>query len=190
MPLPAILMGLAQLAPAILPLFSKNETAQAAAEAVSTVAQQVTGAGSDEAALEALKADPQLLIQYQRAITDRSVSMYQEETKRLEIVNQSARIEASSNDWYVRRMRPTAGYVVTLSVFELTTAVAWTIFTSPADAPNVVAAAINMTPILVPALAVVGVYVFRRSTEKLAALTGNAAQGMKALGKLLGKGDA
>jgi len=188
MPLPAILMGLAQLAPAILPLFSKNETAQAAAEAVSSVAQQVTGAGSDDAALEALKADPQLLIEYQQAITARTVSMYQEETKRLEVVNQTMRVESSSSDWYVRRMRPTAGYVVTLAVLELTTAVAWTIFTSPADAPNVVAAAINMTPILVPALAVVGVYVYRRSTEKLAATAGGAAQGMKALGALFGKG--
>lgn len=50
MPLPAILMGLEHLAPAILPLFTKNETAQVAAEAVSTVAHQVTGADSDEAA--------------------------------------------------------------------------------------------------------------------------------------------
>jgi hypothetical protein len=111
MPLPAILLGLAQLAPSILGLFSSNETASKAASVVSEVAKAVTGKPTDDAALEALKADPKLLIEYQQAVTARAVALYQEETKRLEAVNSTMKAEYASGDKYVARWRPTFGYV-------------------------------------------------------------------------------
>lgn len=160
------LLALAQLAPSILGLFTGNKTATKAAEVVSTVAQAVTGQGTDEGALAALKADPAKLLEYQNAVNAQALSLYQEETKRLEAVNETIRAEAASGDPFVRRWRPFFGYCVALTWVALMGAAAWVIATEPAQAGNVITAMSNLSAMWAVALAVLGVSVYQRSVDK------------------------
>lgn len=163
--LPAIL-GLAQLAPSIIGLFTNNKTAAKAADTVSTVARAVTGQDTDQGALEALKADPNKLIEYQTAVSAHALAIYQEETKRLQAVNETIRAEAASGDPYVRRWRPTFGYCVALTWVALMGAAAYVIATNPAQAGNVITAMGNLSAMWGIALAVLGVAVHERSKDK------------------------
>jgi hypothetical protein len=161
-----VILGLAQLAPAIMGLFSKNESASKAAEVVSSVARAVTGAPSDDDALQALKADPAKLLEYQNAVNAQALSLYQEETKRLEAVNATIRAEAASGDAYVRRWRPTFGYCVALTWVTLMGACSYVIVTDPAQAGTVIAAMGSLSAMWGIALAVLGVAVHERSKDK------------------------
>lgn len=165
-PILPIITGLAQLAPTILPLLSRDETAQKAAEAASIVARQITGKESDETALAALKASPTLQLEYQRAMNDHAVAFYQEETKRLEAVNSTIRAEVASSDPYVRRWRPTFGYIGALSFGAMMFGLAYTIFDDPAEAANVATAIGSMSGVWAPLMAVLGVAVWSRSQDK------------------------
>jgi hypothetical protein len=182
---PAIL-GLAQLAPAIMGLFSKSESANKAAEVVSSVAKAVTGAPTEDAALQALKADPAKLLEYQNAVNAQALSLYQEETKRLEAVNETIRAEAASGDAYVRRWRPTFGYCVALTWVTLMVACSYVIVTDPAQAGTVIAAMGSLSAMWGIALAVLGVAVHERSKDKQVAAGQTPPAGpLAALGALL-----
>lgn len=161
-----IIMGLAQLAPSILPLLTRDETANKAAEAVSHVARSITGAADDEAALDAIKASPQLQLDFQVALNGHALGMYQEETKRLETINATIRAEAASTDPYVRRWRPTFGYIGALSFGAMMFGLAYTIFDNPAEAANVATAIGSMSGVWAPLMAVLGVAVWTRSQDK------------------------
>lgn len=181
-----VVMGLAQLAPSILGLFSKNETAGKAAEVVSGVARAVTGKSGDDDALAALKADPALLLQYQQMVSAQAVELYQEETKRLEAVNATMRAEATSADPFVRRWRPFFGYVVALTWAVLMVAIGIVIVMSPLDAPGVIAATAQLSAMWGIALAVLGVAVHERSKDKQTA-AGRTPDGiMAALARKIG----
>ena len=161
-----VLLALAQLAPAVMGLFTKNETAGKAAEAVSTVAKAITGKGSDEEALAALKADPKLLVEYQQAMNAQAVAMYQEETKRLEAVNATMQAEITSGDPYVRRARPTFIYSMAASWTAQMLAMSVMIVWKPEHAAAVITAFIGLGAMWSVALAVIGVAVHKRSQDK------------------------
>ncbi|MEI6558578.1 MAG: 3TM-type holin [Rhodospirillaceae bacterium] len=84
----------------------------------------------------------------------------------LKEVNQSARAEIASEDAYVRRMRPTFGYVMALTWGAQMTALAYIIVTDPAAAGAVVAAMASLGTIWSVGLGVLGIYVYKRSDEK------------------------
>lgn len=182
----AALLGLAQLAPSIMGLFTKNETAGRAAEVVSSVARTVTGKDTDDGALEALKANPALLVEYQRAVDAHALAIFQEETKRLQAVNETIRAEAASGDAYVRRWRPTFGYCVALTWVTLMGACSYVIVTDPAQAGTVIAAMGSLSAMWGIALAVLGVAVHERSKDKQVAAGQTPPAGpLAALGALL-----
>lgn len=81
------------------------------AERVVGVAKTVTGAADGDAALTALRENPQAVLDLQRQMIAHENSLLQEETKRLEAVNETMRTEMASGDPYVRRWRPTWGYI-------------------------------------------------------------------------------
>lgn len=163
--LPAIL-ALAQLAPSIMGLFTRDDTATKAAGIVSTVAKTITGANTDEGALETLKANPAMLIEYQKAINAHALGMYQEETKRLETVNATIRAEYTSCDPYVRRARPTFIYAMaaswTFQMAAISVAMVW----KPEQAGPLITAATGLTTMWGVALAVIGVAVHKRTQDK------------------------
>lgn len=164
---PAIL-ALAQLVPAILPLFDSDDDsiANKAARGVSEVAKMVTGTSTDGDALAAIKADPALMIEYQKAMTNKAVSMYQSETNRLVAINETIRAEVASTDKYVSRMRPTMGYALIASWSGTMFAIVYTIIVSPGDAPAVITAVASLGMMWSVALSVLGLYVYKRSEDK------------------------
>lgn len=81
-------------------------------------------------------------------------------------VNASLRAEAASEDRYVRRMRPTFGYVMAATWAAQMGAVAWVVVASPQDAASVIEALGALSVVWSVGLSVLGVYVFKRSADK------------------------
>lgn len=81
-------------------------------------------------------------------------------------INRTVRTEAASEDAYVRRWRPTFGYAVAATWTATMGAVAWAIVTAPTQAPTIIAALVNTSPVWGVALAVLGVSVVKRSHDK------------------------
>ncbi len=87
----------------------------------------------------------------------------------LEQVNRTIRAEAQSDDAYVRRMRPTFGYIMALTWAAQMGAVAYVVAVEPDKAGPVIAAIASLGTIWTVGLSVLGIYVYKRSSEKLAA---------------------
>ncbi|MGQ9366638.1 3TM-type holin [Azospirillum sp. ST 5-10] len=87
----------------------------------------------------------------------------------LQEINASLRAEAASDDAYVRRMRPTFGYVMALTWCTQMGAVAWSIVAEPAQAGAVIEAMGSLSTIWTVGLSVLGIYVYKRSEEKRSA---------------------
>ena len=81
-------------------------------------------------------------------------------------VNRTMQKEAESDDAYVRRMRPTFGYVMALTWFAQMMAVAYIIVFSTGTAYLVLQAVESLSVIWTVGLSVLGIYVYRRSDEK------------------------
>ena len=81
-------------------------------------------------------------------------------------INRTIRVEAISGDPYVRRMRPTFGYIMALTWAAQMGAVAWVIATEPAEAAAVIAGLASLGTIWTVGLSVLGIYVYKRSREK------------------------
>lgn len=64
----AAIMGLAQFAPSILRFFGAGEKSAGVAEKVVGIAQSITGTTSPDTALDAIRQDPQLALQFQTAV--------------------------------------------------------------------------------------------------------------------------
>jgi hypothetical protein len=81
-------------------------------------------------------------------------------------VNATIRAEAASEDAYVRRMRPTFGYVMAATWAAQMAAVAWIIVAQPKDAGPVIEALGALSLMWSVGLSVLGVYVYKRSADK------------------------
>lgn len=84
----------------------------------------------------------------------------------IEQVNQSLRAEISSNDAYVRRMRPTFGYIMAVTWGAQMLAIAYTMIENPMQAGEMINAMSSLSAIWGVGLSVLGVYVYKRSEEK------------------------
>ncbi len=119
----------------------------------------------DEAVLRGeVKGDD--LIEANRHI-EAMARLEQEELKTLITeINQSLRAEVASSDPYVRRMRPTFGYIMAVTWAAQMLAVAFTILDNPAQAGEVINAMASLSAIWTVGLSVLGIYVYKRSQEK------------------------
>jgi len=160
-----IALGLSQFVPSIVRWIGGDKAGDVAQHVVN-VARAVTGAGDGDAALAALKADPQLVLQYQQAMVAYERDLYAEDTKRLQAINQTMQVEAASADPYVRRMRPTFGYIMAITWAATMLAVARAIAVAPSTAPTIIASVSQLTGLWGIGLAVLGIYVYKRSDEK------------------------
>lgn len=149
---------------------AKTVTTSVAAAAIQTAAKltgvTVTDEPSAQAAAAALQADPTKLADYQRALNEQAAAAQAEETKRLQIVNETARAEIASGDPFVRRMRPTFGYVVAAVLLMQSLICLYVAVLRPTDLAATINSMSSMSSILVPALAVLGIYVNGRTKEK------------------------
>ncbi|MAH05161.1 MAG: ribokinase [Alphaproteobacteria bacterium] len=92
----------------------------------------------------------------------------EEQTKLAGEVNKSLRAEIASNDPYVRRMRPTFGYLMALTWAAQMFGVAYIMIFNTREAILVIEAIESLGTIWAVALSVLGIYVYKRSDEKKA----------------------
>jgi len=84
----------------------------------------------------------------------------------LEEVNRSLRAEIASQDPYVRRMRPTFGYLMAFTWAAQMFAVAYIMVFQTDQASMVIAAIESLSAIWAVGLSVLGIYVYKRSEDK------------------------
>jgi Holin of 3TMs, for gene-transfer release len=176
------LLALAQLVPTVAGLFTHKHRGSKVARAAVEIAQAVTGAPTPDAAVEALKANPGALAEYQSKMEALALEEYKAESDRLTTINETMRVEATSSDPYVRRMRPTFGYAVLLQITGLVGVIGYLLVTNPLQAVSAIGAVTPFaTSIFTVELSVLGVYVYQRSQEKRGAPTGGIIGAVKSL---------
>lgn len=105
------------------------------------------------------------------------------QTARLGQVNRTIRAEAASNDAYVRRWRPTFGYLVAVAWALQAGGIAWVMATQPEQAGSLAQAVTALTPMWSVALAILGINVRERSKDKQVAAGQRPASFMGAIAK-------
>lgn len=174
MPLPLIPIAMAlaaEFAPKLIDHLVGDEAGKIAQQVVN-VAERVTGKPADQAA-EALRTDPELARQFTSASFALQTLIEQEDTKRLQAINETIRVELTSDDKFVRRMRPYVGYIIGTTFGLQMMAVTYAIIFEPALAPNIISALAALSTMWGIGLSVIGVYVWRRTDEKKASIAAN-----------------
>jgi len=152
-----------------LPLLGSLIGGPAGAAVGTLIASALGVKDTPEAVAQALN-DPQAMIKLRELELNHEKDLQQmylvAESTNLLAVNETYRSEIASSDWYVRRMRPTFGYLValtlTLQVSMGCYVVGWEPIAMPAYATFITALNVPMGA----ALAVLGVYVNGRTKEK------------------------
>jgi len=160
-----ILYGLGQFVPQLLRWAGKDNAAEVADKAVKAV-NVITGKESLEDGMEAIKANPDLLLKYQQTMNDVIIHQLDADTRALEAVNATMRAEYGSDDNYTKRWRPTMGYAVTIAWFLQMASISLTIVKDPTLAATVINAMAQLTALWGVALAILGVAVVKRSEDK------------------------
>lgn len=73
-----------------------------------------------------------------------------------------------AHDFFFRAVRPVFGYVMAITWATQMLAISWIIVTDPANAPNIINAMASMSTMWGIGLSVLGIYVYKRSQEKIA----------------------
>jgi protein-disulfide isomerase-like protein with CxxC motif len=181
-----LIFAIGQLVPGILRWVGRDNAAEVAAKAIE-VAKTVTGRDEGAAALEALKADPALLVRYQETMNAALIAQLDAETRQLETVNATMRAEYASNDIYVRRARPTFLYVMAATWAVQAVGLLVAIIAQPELAAKIINAAADLTTMWGIALTVVGVAVKARSDDKARAQGAEAPSLTGALANILNR---
>lgn len=131
------------------------------------VAQNAAKALSDtQSALSAGAITPEARAEANRHIETMEGISQKERSEALAQINQSLRTEVESTDLYVRRMRPTFGYLMAFTWTAQMMAIAYVIVFDTARASVVLNAVESLSTIWCIALSVLGLYVYKRSDEK------------------------
>ncbi len=158
--LPALLaqVGIPLLARAIGGALSRSENsvAQAAGDALSQL----------DAEIESGRLSGHDLMEMNRHVEAMSELESRTDRTWLEQVNRTIRAEAKSEDAYVRRMRPTFGYIMALTWAAQMGAIAYAVVADPESAGTVISAIASLGTIWTVGLSVLGIYVYRRSDDK------------------------
>ncbi len=86
-------------------------------------------------------------------------------------INQSIRAEAASEDAYVRRMRPTVGYLMAITWAVQMLGLAYVLTFKTDKAPDVLNSMESLSTIWAVGLSVLGIYMYKRSEEKKVTIT-------------------
>lgn len=152
-----------------------------AGAAAADIVASALGVEATPAAIEkAIAADPDAAVKLRTAEMNNAARLAE---LRAEVAivgiregNESYRTELKSDDAFVRRMRPTFGYVLSATWAAVFGAFAWRVLNSPAaDIVSMASAVAMLLPLFGTALTVLGVYISKRSDEKAVA-TGHAPQ--------------
>ncbi|MBU1003011.1 MAG: hypothetical protein KKE73_10870 [Proteobacteria bacterium] len=180
-------------APALGRLFAGDRGA-AIGEGVASIATSLTGHNDQDAAAEALAKDPKALLEFNAQVLDLAMRELEEDTKRLQIVNQTVLAELrlgenAKNGWefflaiWKSGWRPFWGWVsgaaFGVQIFGNMLILGMTLL-DPHDSvqskiPDLAALNYSLTGIWLMAMAVLGVAVHKRSKDK--ELTAGIASG-------------
>ncbi len=117
-------------------------------------------------ALKAGKIPQEQIIEANRHV-EHLAKMRSEEIKvSLSEINESLRAEIASQDKYVRRMRPTFGYLMAITWAAQMLGIAYIIIFDTGRAVSVVSAMASLSAIWGVGLSVLGIYVYKRSEDK------------------------
>jgi hypothetical protein len=160
-----IAMGLSQFVPQIVRWIGGDKAGNVAQKVVD-VAQQVTGQASGDAALKALQADPNLVLQYRKAILDQEVTFEQLAVQNAGDINKTMQTEAAAEHWPTYSWRPAIGFAVALavmlSVLTVFAAYGAVIFTGNdrglAQLPGILAAVAGIVAVVSPILGIASWY--------------------------------
>ena len=84
----------------------------------------------------------------------------------IEEVNKSLRTEIASKDAYIRRMRPTFGYIMAVTWAAQMLSIAYIVIFDTQRAEYILNAMSSLSAIWAVRLSVLGIYVYRRSDDK------------------------
>lgn len=172
------------------PLLGSLIGTPATGAAIGMIAKALGTDANPDAINKRLQNDPEapaklqaLENEHQQALTR---MVLEAESTRLAEVNQTMRAEAASNDAYVRRWRPTFGYLTALAWIIQCVAIAWSIVATPEQAGVVAQAVTALTPMWGIALAMLGVNATCRSRDKQVAAGQQPSGFMDAVVKRVG----
>jgi phosphopantothenate synthetase len=149
--IPAIIKGLAEGLKAI-----NTPVAQGASTALSSV---IEAFGKGE-------ISPEQLTEINRHVEKMQELESSERKDSIAQINESLRAEVASADPYVRRMRPTFGYIIAMTWAAQMFAIAYVIVFETNQAALVIEAVQSLGTIWAVGLSVLGIYVYKRSEEK------------------------
>lgn len=105
-----IAMGLAQFVPQLTKWITGSDKAEQVAQKAIDIAQSVTGQPSGDAALKALQADPNLVLEYRKAVLNQEVSFQTLAVQNAGDVNKTMQTEAVAEHWPTYSWRPYIGF--------------------------------------------------------------------------------
>jgi hypothetical protein len=111
-----IAMGLAQFAPSLVKWISGSDKAADAAQKAIDIAKVVTGQPTGDAALTALRADPNLVLKYRQAVLDQEVEFQRLAVASAGDINKTMQAEAVSEHWPTYSWRPAIGFAVAVDI--------------------------------------------------------------------------
>ncbi len=123
--------------------------------------------GEVDAAIERGQISEAQMIEAHRHAERMAEIKMQESGLSLSEINQSFRAEIASQDKYVRRMRPTFGYIMALTWAAQMFGIAYIIIFDTQQAGALINAMSSLSAIWGIGLSVLGVYVYKRSEEKV-----------------------
>lgn len=131
------------------------------------VAQSATRAlGEVEGALAGGLITPDQMAEANRHAEEMAKISMQEYETSLHEINQSLRAEIESNDKYVRRMRPTFGYLMAATWAAQMFGIAYVVVFDTERAAYILEGMAALSTIWAVGLSVLGVYIFKRSEDK------------------------
>lgn len=110
-----IALGLAKVVPSIVGLFGDEKDEETARKVVG-IAESVTGKKGPDAT-KALEANPQLALEFKKALLKDSQIHAQIGADILATINETMRVEAKSEYWWVSGWRPFIGFITGISFF-------------------------------------------------------------------------
>lgn len=113
-----IALGLAKVVPSIVGLFGDDKDEEMAKKVVG-IAEAVTGK-KGETATKALEANPQLALEFKKGLLKDSQVHAQIGADILATINETMRVEAKSDKWWVSGWRPFIGFVTGIAFLVVT----------------------------------------------------------------------
>ena len=111
-----IAMGLAKFAPTVTGWLFGDKAEEGAQKALD-IAQGITGKADPESALRELENNQEFALKFQTAVMSHELAQMQENTKRIEAVNETMRAESKSEHWMQWAWRPFNGFMFGITLF-------------------------------------------------------------------------